>query len=80
MTVELLKQFLLWCLLFNYGVLLLWAGFWIFGREFIYRLHSRWFDIPRDRFDSIHYLSMAVFKILILVFHLVPLLALCLLG
>jgi hypothetical protein len=42
----------------------------------MYRLHGRWFRIPEDRFDAIHYAGMAVYKIGILLLNLVPLVAL----
>jgi hypothetical protein len=36
--------------------------------------------MPRDRFDAIHYAGIAFFKILIMVFNLVPYLALRIIG
>jgi hypothetical protein len=42
-------------------------------------LHGRWFKFPDATFDAIHYGGMAVYKIGILLFNLVPLIALCLL-
>gem|GEM_PF-4970258 len=49
-------------------------------RHELYRLHSRWFEIPPDMFDRIHYVLMGVFKIGIFLFNLGPLIALYLMG
>jgi hypothetical protein len=80
MNMEFVREFLLWCLLINYGVLLCWfAAFWL-GHSWMFKLHSRWFHLSEERFDSIHYLGMAVYKIGILLFSLVPYVALRIVG
>jgi hypothetical protein len=80
MTVESTQAFLLWCLVVNYGILLLWfLVFWV-GHDWMFRLHSRWFTLPRERFDSIHYASMATYKVGILLLNLAPYIALRLIG
>jgi hypothetical protein len=67
---------LLWCLAINYIVLLFWFAAFIFAHGWMFRLHSRWFHISEDRFDSIHYTGMAIYKVSILLFNLVPYIAL----
>lgn len=76
MTTETLREFLLWCAAIHYGVLLLWFAAFTFAHAWLYRLHGRWFALPVERFDAIHYLGMAIYKILVLVFSVVPLVAL----
>ena len=78
MTLAMLSRFLLWSLAINYAVLLVWFLVFAFGRGRIYALHRRWFDLPDGTFDAIHYAAMAVYKVGILLFNLVPLLALAL--
>lgn len=73
---EYLMRMLLWCTVINYALLLVWAAAFIWGRDFMFRLHSRWFKIEPEHFDAIHYLGMAVYKSLVLVFNIAPLLAL----
>jgi len=58
------------------GLLIGWFLIFFFAHDWIYRFHSKWYQIPQDRFDAIHYAGMAFFKILILMFNLVPYLAL----
>jgi hypothetical protein len=77
-TIHEIKNILLWCVVLNYLVLFIWFGVFIFVHDSMYQLHSRWFKISVEFFDSIHYAGMAVYKVGILLFALVPLLALCL--
>lgn len=74
------RDFLLWSTIVNYLVLLLWFGVFVLARGWMYRLHSRWFRLSEERFDTIHYAGMAAYKIGILLFNLVPFLALVILG
>lgn len=76
MEIELIKDFLLWCAVINMGLLLWWFLFFAFAHDWMYRLHSKWFNLSPDKFDSIHYAGMALFKIGIFLFNLVPYFAL----
>ena len=76
MNLELARDILLWCTIINYGVLVVWFAAFTLAHDAIYRLHSRWFRIPVERFDELHYLGMAVYKIGVLLFNLVPYIAL----
>ena len=71
-----LRDFLLWCLVVNYFILLLWFAAFVLAHAWLYRLHSRWFRVSEERFDAIHYGGMAAYKVAILLFNLAPLLAL----
>ena len=74
------KDFLLFCVVLNYAILFIWAGVFIFAHEWIYRIHSRWFKLPVETFDAIHYTGLAIYKIGIILFNLVPWIALCILS
>jgi len=80
MSLDVLRSFLLWCTVINYGVLLVWFLFFTFGRDWIQRIHGQWFHLSGDQFDALHYAGMSVYKIGILLFNLVPFLALCIVG
>jgi len=71
-----IKQLLLWSLGINYAILLIWLGVFTNAHGWIYRLHTRWFKLTVDTFDAIHYAGMAVYKIGVILFILVPLAAL----
>ncbi len=76
MNVETLTAFLGWCTLINFGLLLYWALFIIFAHDWTYRMHSRWFKLSTEKFDSLHYSLMGFFKMGVIIFNLVPYLAL----
>lgn len=76
MSIEILQSFLGWCTVINFGLLLLWAVGFMLAHAWIYRLHMKWFSMPVERFNAIHYAGMALFKICILFFNLVPYIAL----
>ena len=76
MTMDAARMFLLWCTIINYGVLLLWFAVFVFGHDWIQSVHGRWFHLSHEQFDVMHYAGMSVFKIGILLFNLVPFIAL----
>lgn len=69
-----------WCFVVNYLVLLVWALLFIFAKNWLYGLHSRWFELSRPVFDAMHYELMGAYKLLILVLFLAPYLAIHLAG
>ncbi len=72
MSIEVTRTFLLWCTVINYGILLVWFLCFALAHDWIQRIHGRWFRLSSDQFDAIHYAGMALFKIEILLFNLVP--------
>ena len=76
MTVETLRRTLAWCTVINYFVLIIWFVAFIFAHDWLRELHTRWFRLSPDQFDFAHYMGMAIYKIGILLFNLVPFLAL----
>ncbi|MGY0503687.1 DUF6868 family protein [Luteimonas sp. e5] len=73
---QMLRDLLGICVLLNYMVLLLWFGVIVFARDGLQRLHGRWFALDRHTFDALHYGAMAAYKVGILLFGLVPWVAL----
>lgn len=76
MSIEVTRSFLLWCMIINYGMLMVWFLVFAFAHDGMQRLHGRWFRLSRDQFDALNYASMAIFKIGIVLFNLVPLIVL----
>lgn len=75
MSIELLRDVLGWSALINLGILILWWIFFSCAHDWVYRLHSKWFCLTLERFDAIHYTTMAFYKLSIFLFMLVPYLA-----
>jgi hypothetical protein len=80
MSIDTLGDVLLWCTVINYAVLLVWFLFLVAAHDWVHRLHGRWFRLTSEQFDAIHYAGMAVYKIGILLFNLVPYVALRIVG
>ena len=76
MTLELIRNVLGWCALINYGILLLWFLFFSLAHDWLFHFHGKWFSLSIEHFDAMHYLSMAFYKLSILLFFLVPYLVL----
>ena len=76
MTLVTLQSLLGWCALINFGVLMLWFVLYVLARDAMYRLHSRWFSLSRERYETFHLGSMAAYKLAIWMFNLAPYIAL----
>jgi hypothetical protein len=68
-------RILIRCFLGGMGLLVVWFAAYVAAGDWIYQMHSQWFQIPRQTFDAIHYAGMAVTKIAIIIFFLLPWLA-----
>jgi hypothetical protein len=77
MKIEVVRNFLLWCTVFNYGILLGWFLFFVFAHDRLLRVHGTWFHLSREQFDALHYIGMSIFKIGIILLNLVPYVVLC---
>ena len=80
MTLEIVRSTLAWCTVIDLILLLWWAGFFVFAKGFVYRVHTRLFPMTQEDFNKIHYTGMMLFKIAMFVFHLGPYLALRIVG
>ena len=76
MTVAIIRDFLLWCAIVNYAVLVAWFLAFTIAHRSLYRLHTKWFRLSEDQFDVIHYSGMAAYKIAALSLNVVPYIAL----
>ncbi len=80
MTVELVRDFLAWCLVVNIVALLAWWLLFMAMGDWICKWHGRWFGLPEERVRTMHYGGMLLFKGLIFLFNLAPYLALRIVG
>lgn len=80
MNIQSLTTFFMWCTIIDGGILILWVGFSSLAPDLVYRTQSKWFPIPRETFNVVIYSFLGFFKILFLVFNLIPYIALLILG
>ncbi len=76
MSIEIAREVLFWSAAINYGLVLFWFLLFAGAHDWIQRLHGRWFRLPTERFDALHYAGMAIYKIGILLFNVAPYVAL----
>ncbi len=80
MDVPTLTRFLMWSMILNSGLFAFWSLTILFAPDLAYRLQYRFFPLERKTWDVVMYAFMGAYKLLIVVFNLVPYVALLLVG
>lgn len=80
MDMPTLTMFFMWCTIINGGILMLWTIFFVFAPDFVYRVQSKWFPIPRETYNVVVYAFLGAFKIVFIVFNIVPYVTLLIIG
>ena len=76
MDFQKLTEFFKWCTIINVALFILSAIIFLAAPDFIYSVHGQLFHMPREAFDVVIYSFLGLYKIVILVFNLVPYVAL----
>lgn len=76
MDIDTIRAFFMWCTILNGALLVLSFLICALAGDWVYRMHSKWFTIPRDTFNVAIYSFLGLFKIFVLVFNLIPYVAL----
>ena len=72
MTIDILSSLLGWATVINLSIVTVWFLVFIFCHDGLFRLHSKWFKLSEEKFDTIHYAGMVFYKIGTYLFNLVP--------
>ena len=80
MTIESIRNALLWCTVIDLGLLIVWCLLFMLPHEWLYRLSRKWFRLSEEQFDAINFAGIVLFKSGILLFNLVPYIALRIVG
>ncbi len=80
MDIQTLRAFFMWCTIINGGLLILSFLTCTYAKNWVYRMHGKWFPMPREAFDVVIYCFIGVMKIFVLMLNLVPYIALVILG
>lgn len=70
-----MEDFFMWCSIINGSILVLMFLMCAFAGDFIYRIHSKLFPIPKETFNTIIYCFLGIYKLFFMFFNLVPFLA-----
>jgi hypothetical protein len=76
MTTEIARNALLWCTVINFGLLGVWFLLIVLPHDWLYGLWRRWFRLSAEQFDAVNFAGIVFFKMGILLFNLVPYIAL----
>lgn len=80
MDITTVRTFFLWCTIINAILLTGSSLVCIFASDSIYPIHSRLFKVSRESFNTMFYSFIGLYKILWMVFNLVPWLALLIIA
>ena len=80
MSVEILTRFFMWCTIINGALFVLWTTMCILVPDLVYRTQNAWFPVPRETFNVVMYSFLGLFKIVFLVFNVIPFVALLIVG
>lgn len=76
MSLETARSFFLWCSIMNIVLLLVWAALATLGRGWLYRLVSRLFRVSPEYLDMLNLAGITAYKTGVLLFNIVPCIAL----
>lgn len=80
MTITVLTELFFYCTVINGALLFLWVVVMMFAPDLVYRTQYRWFPLSQEAFAETMYRFLGLFKVLFLMFNLVPWLALKIVG
>jgi hypothetical protein len=80
MDIQMLTKFFMWCTVLNAGLLVFSFLILAFAGDFVYRIHGKWFSMPRETFNVVLYSFIGFYKIIAIVFNVVPWAVLAIIG
>jgi hypothetical protein len=80
MDIQTLTSFFMWCTILNIGLLMFSFLMLALAGDFVYRIHNKWFPMLRERFNPVIYSFIGFYKIIVIVFNVVPWIALTIIG
>ena len=69
---DVVAEILLRCFFFSLALLIVWFMSYVVGGDWIYSIHSKWFNVSKHEFVLINYYGMALVKLCAVVFFLLP--------
>jgi hypothetical protein len=80
MDIGTVRAFFMWCTIINWVLLAISALVYTFAGDWVYRKHSKRFNISRETFNVVMYSFIGLYKTFLIVFNLVPYTALVIIG
>ena len=76
MSIPILTTFFMWCTILNFGIMIAWTIVLASAPDFTYRMQTKWFPMPQETFNVVVYSALGMYRIVFVVFNLVPYVAL----
>ena len=76
MNLDVLTHFFMWCMIINTAVYFITAIASLMMRQFMYKIHNRFFNLDEKAVDELTQKYLSNYKLLITVFNFTPWLAL----
>ncbi len=80
MNTQQIQEFLGWCTVINLAIITVSTIALIIARDMVKKIHSKLFKLSDENLDKAYFRYLANYKIAIIVFSLVPYLALKVMG
>jgi hypothetical protein len=80
MDIPTLKSFFMWCTIINVGLLLFWTLMYFVAKDLVYRIQSKIFPLQKETFTVVFYCFLGLYKIFVMIFNIVPFIALSIIG
>ena len=80
MSIQVVRSALLWCAIINYGLLLWWFVYFMLAHDWMLGFSGTWFHLTTEQFDAINFAGILFYKIAIVLFNIVPWIALHIVG
>ncbi len=80
MDVSTIRAFFMWCTIINAGLLIISFLICAFAGDFVYKMHGKLFQMPRETFNAIWYSFLGLYKVIVITFNLIPFIALSIVG
>jgi hypothetical protein len=80
MSIEIARHALLWCAVLNYALLLVWFLLSILAHDWLHRFWGRSFRLSTETFDTVSFTGIVLYKTGIILFNIVPCVALYIVG
>ena len=80
MDIKILRAFFGWCTILNGGLLIFSALIMRLAGDWVLGVQHQWIPIPADAFNLAIYSLLGFFKIIFIVFNVVPYIALVIIG
>ncbi len=80
MDIQTLTTFFMWCTILNVALLLFSSLMCVCAGDWVYQIHHKLFSVPREAFNVAIFSFIALYKLLVIVFNLIPYIALLIVG